>query len=107
MTTLKRCPFCKSTKIHPAGSSGFPVPVNARCLNCGVRGPERFCGKYADDSWNTRPIEDELRARIAELESFVRDVRDDWDCDTGANEAHHSHCRACEAKRLLPKEDTK
>jgi len=50
---------------------------------------------------------DGLKKRIQELESFVRDVRDNWDCETGANGAHHSHCRACEAKKLLPKEEPK
>jgi cob(I)alamin adenosyltransferase len=48
-----------------------------------------------------------MEERIKELEDFVRDVRDNWDCDTGANGAHHHCCRACEAKRLLPKEETK
>jgi len=39
--------------------------------------------------------------RIAELESFVRDVRDNYDCDTGANGSHPSYCRCCCAKALL------
>jgi len=49
----------------------------------------------------------ENHKRIQELNEFVRDVRDNWDCDMGANGAHHSHCRACEAKKLLPKEESK
>ena len=48
-----------------------------------------------------------LKKRIQELNEFVRDVRDNWDCDTGANGAHHSHCRACSALKLLPKEENK
>ena len=46
-------------------------------------------------------------ARIEELESFVQDARDNWDCDTGANDAHPSYCRRCEAVTLLEKEETK
>lgn len=45
--------------------------------------------------------------RIKELEGFVRDVRDNWDCDTGANGAHHYCCRACSALKPLPKEEPK
>src|SRR5690606_19165975 len=32
--------------------------------------------KYVKDGWNTRPIEDELRARIAELEGEVDILKD-------------------------------
>lgn len=44
----------------------------------------------------------DAQTRIAELESFVRDVRDNWDCDEDAHR-HGTRCRACEAAKLLPK----
>ena len=50
---------------------------------------------------------DGLKKRIHELEDFVRDARDNWDCDTGANWAHPHYCRACNAKNLLPREGLK
>jgi len=48
-----------------------------------------------------------MEERIQELEEFVRDVRDDWYCDLGTCGEHHTSCRACEAKRMLPKEEKK
>ena len=55
MNTLKPCPFCGGTKI---------------CTEKGIN--LNYCDNCSAESniehWNTRPIEDELRARIAELE---------------------------------------
>lgn len=51
-----------------------------------------------------RKVQDEalLRARIAELEAFVRDCRDNWDCDEASHKYRGGHdCRACNAERLL------
>jgi len=65
---LRPCPFCGSTNIRK---------------NFGIF-PELFCGEceatiYAydnyedlDKSWNTRPLEDALQKRIAELEEAQR-----------------------------------
>ncbi len=36
------------------------------------------------------------------LEDFVRECRDNFDCDEDAHK-HHTFCRACEAAKLLPK----
>ena len=39
-----------------------------------------------------------------ELEDFVRDCRDNWDCDADAHRhGHSSQCRKCEAENLLKK----
>ena len=40
-------------------------------------------------------------ARVAALEDFVRDVRDNYDCDRDAH-THNTRCRACEAWKLHP-----
>jgi len=52
---LKACPFCGSNNIRPAQEESGVI-----CRNCGTEGYH---------SWNTRPLEDALRARIAELEA--------------------------------------
>ena len=53
---LKPCPFCGGTKI---------------CTEKGIN--LNYCDNCSAESnvehWNTRPIEDELRSRIAELEA--------------------------------------
>ena len=57
MSELKPCPFCGSMNIRkPIGEDGW------MCKTCGSKG-------FVD--WNTRPIEDALLARIAELEEFI------------------------------------
>ena len=64
MSELKPCPFCK----HFAGFSVIlpyeEYPGHVACMFCGAETPF--------DIWNTRPIEDALRARIAELEAKQR-----------------------------------
>ncbi len=47
----------------------------------------------------------EARKRIAELEEFAREVRDNYDCDSDAHR-YGTMCRACEAEKVLPKEGT-
>jgi len=43
-----------------------------------------------------------MEERIAELEEFVRDVRDDYDHDEDAHK-YRTICRMCEAEKLLPR----
>ena len=59
------CPFCRQGAASViSGASGMRV----MCHACGADGPFRYLAADATSAWNTRPIEDELRARIAELE---------------------------------------
>jgi len=58
MSTLKPCPFCGGTKICTEKS----INLNY-CDNCSA--------ESNIEHWNTRPIEDALNARIAELEGLV------------------------------------
>ena len=63
MSELKPCPFCGK---QPAAQCSSAICINDDCeLSDYWRGLE-------DDSWNTRPIEDALNARIAELEAERR-----------------------------------
>ncbi len=63
MIEIEHCPFCKN---HTTFSVILPYeedPGHVKCLSCGAETPF--------DIWNCRPIEDALRARIAELETIV------------------------------------
>ena len=59
---LRPCPFCGGTKICTEKS----INLNY-CDNCSA--------ESNIEHWNTRPIEDELRARIAELEAENRKLK--------------------------------
>ncbi len=52
------CPFCGSTRVD---YGTYPIG----CCTCGAVGPQGYEGEVA--SWNTRPIEDALRAEVAAL----------------------------------------
>ena len=58
MSEMKPCPFCGSTKICTEKS----INLNY-CDNCSAESNV--------EQWNTRPIEDALTARIAELEAEI------------------------------------
>ena len=62
---LKQCPFCGGTKICTEKS----INLNY-CDNCSAESNV--------EHWNTRPIEDELRKRIAELEAENDRLQDAW-----------------------------
>ena len=68
MSELKPCPFCGGTKI---------------CTEKGIN--LNYCDNCSAESnvehWNTRPIEDALNRRIAELEKEIQEYRclcEDW-----------------------------
>ena len=67
MSELKPCPFCG----EPADDryNRLAKCSNKSCLMNHWIDDEDF---FIDDDWNTRPIEDALRARIAELEAERR-----------------------------------
>lgn len=43
----------------------------------------------------------ELITRIAELEAFAKDVRDNWDCECNGD-SRYTPCRSCKAHNVLP-----
>ena len=63
MSELKPCPFCGK---EPAIDNNFAICVNDDCEL------SDYWSGLEDCSWNTRPIEDALTARIAELEAERR-----------------------------------
>ena len=66
---LRPCPFCGGTKICTEKS----INLNY-CDNCSA--------ESNIEHWNTRPIEDNLRNRIAELEALVERLIEISDCAT-------------------------
>ena len=64
MSEIKPCPFCGSTDIKLHDEISHAV----WCQECFAEMPSIDI-ESAVELWNTRPIEDELRARIAELEA--------------------------------------
>ena len=66
---LRPCPFCG----EPADDryNRLAKCSNKSCLMNHWVDDEDF---FIDDDWNTRPIEDALRARIAELEALVDEL---------------------------------
>ena len=68
MDELKACPFCGR---QPYESGGYVSCHTELCLaNADYHEPA--IGPITD--WNTRPIEDALNARIAELEAYVAEL---------------------------------
>ena len=75
MINLKPCPFCGSeVQDDPHTGEKYPrkSPMGGWIIHCECCGASlsqfRKSGK-GEISWNTRPIEDELQSRIAELEA--------------------------------------
>lgn len=70
MTELKRCPFCGNDYMT---TSVLVLPyiniISVKCVTCGI-------AVNPEVKWNTRPIEDELNARIAQL-TAERDILQD------------------------------
>ena len=67
---LKACPFCKCTEIV-AGKDYTRGNYRVDCLGCSafITAPSL---ELAIQYWNTRPIEDALRAELAALREHVR-----------------------------------
>lgn len=76
MSELKPCPFCGSTDIKLHDEISHAV----WCQECFAEVPSIDI-ESAIKLWNTRPIEDALNARIAELEEEIQEYRclcEDW-----------------------------
>jgi hypothetical protein len=80
MTELKRCPFCYSEpelkSVFIQGSANHKNYF-VLCPHCEFRLRNRRVQEGAIGEWNTRPIEDELNARIKELEERLDDIGQD------------------------------
>jgi len=63
MSEFKHCPFCGGERVRRNRRDDRFFQM---CSKCGARSE--------DGEWNTRPIEDALNKRIAELENAMRDI---------------------------------
>ena len=68
---LKPCPFCGST----VGTKRKDNWV--KCCDCSARGSQELDRDTAHISWNNRPIEDALKARVEELEKLLMNIHGD------------------------------
>ena len=69
MNELKLCPFCgEMPKVSNWTLKGI---TDKRCFCDNENCPVYLSKTIAIDDWNTRPIEDALNARIAECESAL------------------------------------
>ena len=67
MNKLKPCPFCgKMPEVYEFNRRKYYGCGRDECYTAG------FNGTVTKSIWNTRPIEDNLRKRIAELETKIR-----------------------------------
>jgi Lar family restriction alleviation protein len=78
MSELKPCPFCgNELPVHYIAMQNRYVQL----ISCPFCNATVSCNKFLSDkdalaTWNNRPIEDALNARIAELEAFKKIVND-------------------------------
>ena len=66
---LRPCPFCGAMPDNERGVVRYDPGVICHTKGCLLE-----CRWFPIDDWNTRPIEDALRARIAELEALVDEL---------------------------------
>ena len=72
MSELKRCPFCGG---EPTSSNEFDDEVLFYGCTKDIDCPMYDAPFVNLENWNTRPIEDALTARIAELEAENLELR--------------------------------
>ena len=70
---LKPCQFCGKTEVF-LGEPINPDEYGVMCNSCGAVSGLDEDGNFAEQLYNTRPIEDALHARIAELEQHLNGV---------------------------------
>lgn len=76
MDELKPCPFCGGSAAVNIG----PSIVTVQCEKCGEEHDYAKHGDWRDD-WNTRPIEDALRAQVEQLTAALEKIAAFTDCN--------------------------
>lgn len=97
---LKPCPFCGSSDLFvkraviaeyhdetpfiQCDSCGFAIKDKELCIdiNCGPKENEKFMDRQVASKWNTRPVEDALKAELEDLLYFLRFVAEDVACNS-------------------------
>lgn len=88
MSELKKCPFCGGK----AGIRTVGYTDLVECSQCETRGVRSMNTQDVITHWNTRPIEDALRAENERLRSLLRTV-----CNNGLELGYceESFCLDC------------
>lgn len=71
MSGMKPCPFCGSEAFYIKIMGNYEKPHEIFCSKCDGAITEGRSEKQVVTNWNTRPIEDDLRKRIGELEAEI------------------------------------
>ena len=83
MSELKKCPFCGGEAFYIKIMGNYEKPHEIYCSKCDGAITEGRSEKQVVTNWNTRPIEDALQSRIAELEKDLSnkeiEYTDLWD----------------------------
>lgn len=92
---LKPCRFCGSTDLFvkraviaeyhdetpfiQCDSCGFAITDKELCIdiNCGPKENEKFMDRQAASKWNTRPVEDKLKAEITRYRRALHNLKED------------------------------
>ena len=69
---LKPCPFCGGEAFYIKIMGNYEKPHEIYCSKCDGAITEGRSEKQVVTNWNTRPIEDALNKRIAELEAELK-----------------------------------
>lgn len=73
MSELKPCPFCGNETIYDVAIETNRAAV--RCTKCG-HGINGAPPEAVYKLWNTRPIEDALRAELAQARDALKQIRE-------------------------------
>lgn len=73
---LKPCPFCGVVPDHKINGHGLDDEILCGNNSCPVYSTVDYMGGLGLQAWNTRPIEDALQARIANLEKDLADTKE-------------------------------
>lgn len=77
---LKPCPLCGSTNINAINDTASPVKFcRVHCQDCGISWHTYIDGTF--DRWNTRPIEDGLRAEIETRDKRIAELETEKECE--------------------------
>ena len=80
---LKPCPFCGGEAFYIKIMGNYEKPHEIFCSKCDGAITEGRSEKQVVTNWNTRPIEDALNKRIAELEGELAELKERFDITDG------------------------
>jgi Lar family restriction alleviation protein len=73
VSELKPCPFCNQSTVDYFNDDGY---ISVQCENCGAIGEWGNENEEASGYWNTRPIEDAIRAELASAKQRLNEAEE-------------------------------